>query len=126
MADTETTTTDEPVDQIDLMIKEDETVLRSIISNTSDDDTLYTDDVPRDKLLSFIGSKVGKVYKDLMMKINIIKMDVYSLHVDFQDFLLRDTDYKEANDLDKLNIKASITDLENYIGTIEDYKNNLN
>jgi len=122
---TTTTTTDDPVDQIDLMVKEDENVLRSIITNTSEEDILYTDDVPNDKLLPFIGSKVGKLYKDLMMKINIIKMDIYSFHVDFQDFLKRDTEYKDANDLDKLNIKADITNFKNYIGTIEDFKNNL-
>lgn len=127
MADTVTTDTtlDDPVDQIDLMVKEDENVLRSIIINTSDEDILYTDGVPKDKLLPFIGTKVGKVYKDLMMKLNIIKMDMYSFHVDFQDFLVRDTEYKDANDLDKLNIKASITDFKNYLGNIEDFKNNL-
>jgi len=118
-------TVNDPVDQIDLMVKEDENVLRSIITNTSEEDVLYTDDVPKDKLLPFIGSKVGKVYKDLMMKLNIIKMDVYSFHVDFQNFLVRDTEYKDANDLDKLNIKADITNFKNYIGTIEDFKNNL-
>lgn len=119
------TTTANSSSQIDLMIKEDSQVLKSIIENTPAEDKLYTDDVPKEKLFRVLGSKVGKVYKDLMMKLNILKMDLYSFHTAFQDFLKQDKKYKDANDLDKLNIKASITNLKNWIGTIEDFKSNL-
>lgn len=125
MANTTTSTNANSSSQIDLMIKEDTQVLRSIIENTPDEEKTYTNDVPKEKLFQVLGSKVGKVYKDLMMKLNILKMDLYSFHTAFQDFLKRDKKYKDANDLDKLNIKASITNLKNWIGTVEDFKSNL-
>ena len=111
--------------QSEYQIKEDETTLRRIIKNTSEEDSTFTKDIPKEKILPFIGMKVGKVYRDLMLKINIIKMDIYTFYKEYQDFLTQDKKYKDANDLDKLNIKANITDLKNYIGTIADFKNNL-
>jgi hypothetical protein len=132
MANTATTSTtstaDDAVDQIDLMVKEDENVLRRIIENSAEENIKYVNDegnIEKKNLLSFLGTKVGKIYNDLMMKLTILKMDLYSFHVDFQDFLVRDTEYKDANDLDKLNIKAEIKDFKLYLGTIEDFRINL-
>jgi len=109
--------------EIDLLIKEDEKTLRSIIQTSNE--VSFGNDVNKENLLSFMGSKIGKIYKDLMMKLTIQKMDLYSLHTNFQDHIILDTNYKSNNDLDKLNIRAEITDFKNHLGTIQDYKNNL-
>jgi len=115
-----------PVDNIDLLVKENEEVLRSIITNTPKEQEQFIDGNVSTNLLSFIGSKMGKVYKDIMMKLTIQKMDLYTFHTDYQDFLIKDKEYKDKNDIDKLNIKNSIQSLKDWIGTIDDYKNNLN
>jgi len=110
----------------ELLIKEDENVLRSIVENTPEEDQTYEKDITKEKILPFIGLKVGKIYKDLMAKLNILKLDIYTLYTNFQDFLEKDKDYKDANDLEKINIQQSINNFKTALGNIDDFKNNLN
>jgi len=91
----------------------------------SGDDTTkngFGNGITKENLLNFLGTKVGKIYQNLMVKHTDNKSNITDLKLFRDQFVEEYNKYVQDNELDKIEINTKIDTCIKTIGTPDDFK----